>query len=118
MNKRSISLWGFVGTVILTIMMSGAQELGLSRINFPFMLGTAFTPDRDRAKLVGFGVHFVNGWLFACIYWVHGPQLRPAHADIGHSVSPSLWGNYRGLLSAGVTVVRTRPSVLADACYS
>ena len=32
------------------------------------MLGTMFTPDRDRAKLVGFVVHLVNGWLFACVY--------------------------------------------------
>ena len=28
------------------------------------MLGTMFTPDRDRAKLYGFCVHLVNGWLF------------------------------------------------------
>ena len=55
MNKRGVSLWGFVGTVILTTLMAGSQGLGLSRINFPFMLGTMFTPNRDRAKLIGFG---------------------------------------------------------------
>ena len=54
MNKRSVSLWGFVGTVILTTLMAASQELGLSRINFPFMLGTMFTPNRDRAGLIGF----------------------------------------------------------------
>jgi hypothetical protein len=43
MNKRGVSLWGFVGTVILTTLMAGSQGLGLSRINFPFMLGTMFT---------------------------------------------------------------------------
>jgi hypothetical protein len=68
MNKRSVSLWGFVGTVILTTLMAGSQRLGLSRINFPFMLGTMFTPNRDRAKLIGFGVHFLNGWIFASVY--------------------------------------------------
>jgi hypothetical protein len=26
------------------------------------------TPDRDRAKLVGFGIHLLNGWLFAFVY--------------------------------------------------
>lgn len=87
MNKRSISLWGFVGTVILTIMMSGAQELGLSRINFPFMLGTAFTPDRDRAKLVGFGVHFVNGWVFACIYAAAFQSWRRAAWWLGTAIA-------------------------------
>ena len=68
MNKRSISLWGFVGTVILTTILSGSQGLGLTRMNLPFMLGTMFTPDRDRAKLVGFGAHFINGWIFASVY--------------------------------------------------
>ena len=48
--------------------MAGSQALGLTRMNLPFMLGTMFTPDRDRAKLIGFGVHLVNGWLFATIY--------------------------------------------------
>ena len=68
MNKRSVVQWGFVGTVVLTSLMAGSQGLGLTRMNLPFMLGTIFTPNRDRAKLVGFGVHFVNGWLFAAIY--------------------------------------------------
>jgi hypothetical protein len=68
MNKRGVSLWGFVGTLVLTTLMAGSQGLGLSRINFPFMLGTMFTPNRDRAKLIGFGVHFLNGWIFASVY--------------------------------------------------
>lgn len=68
MNGRSISLWGFVGTIVLTGLMAGSQGLGLTRINLPFMLGTMLTPDRDRAKLAGFGLHMVNGWLFASLY--------------------------------------------------
>ena len=68
MNKGSITLWGFVGTVVLTTVLAGGQALGLTRMNLPFMLGTMVTPDRDRAKLVGFGMHMVNGWLFAAIY--------------------------------------------------
>jgi hypothetical protein len=68
MNWGSIALWGFVGTVVLTGLMAGSQGLGLTRMNIPFMLGTMFTPDRDRAKLVGFGLHLLNGWLFAIIY--------------------------------------------------
>ena len=68
MNKRSVSLWGFVGTLALTTLMAGSQGLGLSRINFPFMLGTMFTSNWDWAMLRGFGVHFVAGWVFACVY--------------------------------------------------
>ena len=68
MNWRGSTLWGFVGTVVLTSLMSGSQGLGLTRMSLPYMLGTMFTPDRDRAKLVGFLVHLVNGWLFALIY--------------------------------------------------
>jgi uncharacterized membrane protein YagU involved in acid resistance len=61
-------LWGFVGTVFLTGIMSATQGVGFTRMNLPFMLGTMFTPDRDRAKLVGFGVHLLNGWVLAFIY--------------------------------------------------
>ena len=68
MNKGGITLWGFVGTVVLTSVLAGCQALGLTRINLPFMLGTMVTSDRDRAKLIGFGMHLVNGWLFAGVY--------------------------------------------------
>jgi hypothetical protein len=68
MNKRDVTLWGFVGTVVLTSIMSGSQTLGLSRMSLPFMLGTMLTADRDRAKLLGFLVHLVNGWVFASVY--------------------------------------------------
>lgn len=68
MNTKGITLWGFVATLVLTSLMAGSQALGLTRMNLPFMLGTAVTADRDRAKLVGFGIHVVNGWLFAVLY--------------------------------------------------
>src|SRR6266540_4353749 len=68
MNRAGAVLWGFVATVILTGFMSASQSLGLTRMNLPFMLGTMFTSDRDRAKLLGFGVHALNGWAFAFVY--------------------------------------------------
>ncbi len=37
-------------------------------MNLPFMLGTMFTPDRDRARLYGFGLHLIVGWLFSLLY--------------------------------------------------
>lgn len=68
MNRGSAMLWGFVGTLVLTGMMSATQRFGLTRMSLPYMLGSMFTADRDRAKLVGFGVHLLIGWLFAFIY--------------------------------------------------
>jgi hypothetical protein len=67
-NWSDVLLWGFAATAILTILMSGSESLRFTRISIPFMLGTIFTPDRDLAKLIGFLVHMVNGWVFALIY--------------------------------------------------
>jgi uncharacterized membrane protein YagU involved in acid resistance len=68
MNVGHWLLWGFVATVVLTSLMSASQGLGFTRMNLPYMLGTMFTPSRDRAKLVGFCLHLVNGWFFSLIY--------------------------------------------------
>jgi hypothetical protein len=68
MNLGSILLWGFVATIALTTIMQGGQSLGLSRMSLPFIVGTMFTPSRDRAALVGFLMHLLNGWLFALLY--------------------------------------------------
>lgn len=68
MNLPGLLLWGFAATVILTTIMSASQALGYSRMSIPFLLGTMFTANRDRAALVGFMVHLMNGWLFALIY--------------------------------------------------
>ena len=50
MNLPSILLWGFAATVLLTSLTIAAQSLGLTRIDIPFIIGTMFTPDRDRAR--------------------------------------------------------------------
>jgi len=86
MNARSVALWGFVGTVVLTGLMAGCQALGLTRMNMPFMLGTMFTPNRDRAKIAGFGAHLLNGWLFACIYAAAFQSWRRANWWLGAAI--------------------------------
>ena len=68
MNISSILLWGFAATILLTSLTVAAQSLGLTRIDIPFIIGTMFTPDRDRAKVIGLAVHLINGWLFAIVY--------------------------------------------------
>jgi len=69
---------GLVGTVLLTTAMRAAGELGLTRMDLPFLLGTAVTADRVRAKLIGYAVHFIFGLVFALGYWA-------VFATTGHS---------------------------------
>jgi hypothetical protein len=60
---------GLAGTVVLTTMLRAASELGWTRMDIPFLLGTALTEDRVRAKAVGYVLHFVFGLLFALVYY-------------------------------------------------
>jgi hypothetical protein len=69
-----MSFWGalaggFVGTLVLTTLLRGGSELGLTRMDLPFLLGTAFSANRTHAKAVGFALHFVAGQAFAAIYY-------------------------------------------------
>jgi hypothetical protein len=68
MSWGSWLLWGFVATVVLTTVMAGSQGLRFTRMNIPYLLGAMFTPSRDRAKLIGFVVHLMNGWVFSLVY--------------------------------------------------
>jgi uncharacterized membrane protein YagU involved in acid resistance len=68
MNWASWMLWGFLATILLTMISAGIQGLGLTRINFPYMLGSIFTADRDRAKFYGFWVHMAAGLVFSLFY--------------------------------------------------
>lgn len=70
MNLADALLWGFLGTVVLTTLMAVAHGLGLSRMSIPFLLGTMFTPSRDRALWLGSALHLANGWIFALLYVV------------------------------------------------
>jgi hypothetical protein len=70
-----MSIWGalvggFLGTVVLTTTLRAASELRLTRMDIPFLLGTAFSEDRRHAKAIGYALHFVAGLVFALLYWV------------------------------------------------
>jgi uncharacterized membrane protein YagU involved in acid resistance len=67
-NWASVLLWGFVATVMLSTIMSASQQFGFSRMSMPFILGAIFTPHRGPAAVLGFAIHFVNGWAFALVY--------------------------------------------------
>jgi uncharacterized membrane protein YagU involved in acid resistance len=68
MNWKAWLLWSFVATLTMTSVMAGSQGLRFTRMNLPYILGAMFTPDRERAKLIGFLVHLVNGWIFSLVY--------------------------------------------------
>jgi hypothetical protein len=60
---------GFVGTLVLTTVLRAGSELRLTRMDLPFLLGTACTADRLRAKAVGYVLHFAFGLVFALVYY-------------------------------------------------
>jgi hypothetical protein len=60
---------GVAGTIVLTTILRAASELGWTRMDLPFLLGTAVTADRVRAKAVGYTLHFVFGVVFALAYY-------------------------------------------------
>src|SRR3954468_5016287 len=68
LSWQSWLLWGFAATAVLTTLMAGSEGLGITRMNIPHMLGTMFTPNRDRAKVYGAALHFLNGWAFSIVY--------------------------------------------------
>lgn len=68
MNVESILLWGFAATLILTTLLVAARAFHLTRMDIPFLLGTLWTDDRDKAKWTGSILHFIFGWIFAFIY--------------------------------------------------
>ena len=120
MNWGSWLIWGFAATVILTTVMSGSQGLGLTRMNLPYMLGTIFTPNRDRAKIYGVALHLLNGWMFSLVYvaalhavglftWWFGATVGLVHGAFVITVAmPILPGMHPRMASEiqGPTVVR------------
>lgn len=60
---------GLIGTIVLTTALRAASELGLTRMDLPFLLGTAVTTDRVRAKAIGYALHFAFGLVFALAYY-------------------------------------------------
>ena len=84
---------GAVGTIVLTSALRLAQELGLTRMDIPLLLGTVFTDRRGPASVLGYVIHFGNGLVFALGYyaifravdhagWLFGAVLGVVHAGL------------------------------------
>lgn len=59
---------GFIGTLVLTTIVRAAGEMGLTRMDLAFLLGTIVTEDRRKAKAIGYVFHFLLGLVFALMY--------------------------------------------------
>jgi hypothetical protein len=77
-NVGSMLLWGFAATVILTTTILACQSFGYTRIDMPFVLGTMLTTNRDVAKVVGYAMHIILGWLVALLYALFFASLGQA----------------------------------------
>jgi hypothetical protein len=106
-----MSIWGavaggFVGTLVLTTALRTANELGLTRVDLPFLLGTAFTGDRARAKALGYLLHLVAGEVFALIYYAIFAAIDTSGWLLG-----ALFGLLHGVVSATALVSILLPVV-------
>jgi hypothetical protein len=106
-----MSIWaalagGIAGTLVLTTGLRAANDFNLTRIDLPFLLGTAFTSNRTRAKALGYGTHFVNGQIFALFYYA-------VFAAIGYSSwwLGTVFGFVHGLFAATALVSILLPLV-------
>jgi len=82
---------GFLGTLAFSILVKAASEMGLTRMDFSLLLGTAVTENRRKARAIGFVFHLILGVLFAMAYggffaivghgsWRLGALLGALHA--------------------------------------
>jgi hypothetical protein len=106
-----VSVWGalaggFVGTLVLTTSLRAANELGLTRGDLPFLLGTAVSGDRARAKAFGYLLHLVAGEVFALVYFAIFTAIDTSGWLLG-----ALLGLLHGLVSATALVNLLLPAV-------
>jgi hypothetical protein len=88
-----VAVWGFVATSAMSIVLQGSQGLGLSRLSLPFLIGTLFTGNRDRASVYGFTFYIVGGWIFALMYYLVFSIVQISHWWFG-----TLIGAVHGLM--------------------
>ena len=70
MNWQNWIFWGALATLAQALFESATQGMHLTRMSLPFMMGTIFTAQRSKARLLGFGLHIVNGIFFTLLYMI------------------------------------------------
>lgn len=82
---------GVIGTLAMTTIIKTATELGITRMDFALLLGTAVSDNRRKARAIGYVLYFVLGVAFAEAYggffaivgyssWRLGALLGALHA--------------------------------------
>jgi hypothetical protein len=99
MNLVQAVAGGLVGTLLLTSVLRAATELHLTRIDLPFLLGTAVTDDRTAAKALGYALHLLFGQLFAFVYLLLFTALERNDWWLG-----ALFGAGHGLFAGTVLI--------------
>ena len=66
---ESLALWGLVATTAMASILQASQSLGLSRMSFTFLLGSALSGNRSYATVLGFVLYLAGGWAFAFFYY-------------------------------------------------
>lgn len=69
MNIWTALAGSFMATIALSTIMQAASQLHLTRIDIPFLLGTAFSSNRARARFAGYLVHGALGIVFGLVYY-------------------------------------------------
>lgn len=98
MDWQGWATFGFGATVALTAVLVAAQLGGLTRMDIPMMLGTIFVEDPDKARVVGFFIHLINGQGFALFYASAFDALGEANLWLG-----ALFGGLHGF--AALTLI-------------
>jgi hypothetical protein len=97
---------GAIGTVILTSGLRVSQELGLTRMDLPLLLGTIFADDRRKASVIGYALHFANGLLFSLAYAGVFAAVGRAGWDLGLGL-----GAVHALFAGGALVTILLPAI-------
>ena len=113
MNVWSAVVGGLAGTLVLTTILRGATELRLTRVDLPFLLGTAVTPSRQLAKVIGYAAHFVFGALFSLGYYVIFLALDASGPLLG-AVLGLAHGLFAGTALVNVLLPIVHPRMASD----
>jgi hypothetical protein len=90
---------GLAGTFVLTTAMRAGSELRLTRVDLPFLLGTAVTVNRSAAKVVGYVLHFLAGLVFSLGYFLFFSAIERSGWLLG-----AIFGLAHGMFAGTVLV--------------
>jgi hypothetical protein len=68
MNVPNWLFWGLVATLAQAVVDTTSVGLRLTRMSLPLMLGTLWTANRSKGKIIGFFSHLITGLIFTLFY--------------------------------------------------